>query len=249
MRNAFRAVCAAILLSLAFDTLAEATDELSGDVTIQFENDVFAGTDQHYTHATRLEYTYRDNATPSFLAPLGHLFDLDSSLGYAFHLFLMQYLYTPTDISLEVPPPDDRPYAGWLAAGLKVAQNIDNHEDTSPRYVERGDEWSLSLGIIGPDAQSKRSQREVHELVNSGLPQGWDYQIENQPAADLSYQYNWKLGWDHRPNEGWDTELVPYAGGNLGNVFIQGKVGVKWRAGLQHSGLIRPRRDVPGSEL
>lgn len=68
---------------------------LGNSVSVEFENDGFYSTDQHYTHGTRLTYEYND---------------LYWSLG--------QNMYTPNDISVDQPITNDRPYAGSLYVSL-----------------------------------------------------------------------------------------------------------------------------------
>jgi hypothetical protein len=90
------------------------------------ENDRFSNTDHYYTRGSRIAWVSSKDNNPNWAAwvmkwitPPG-VPDKDRSkhrIGYVFG----QYIFTPEDISREDKIYDDRPYAGWLYAGLSLA--------------------------------------------------------------------------------------------------------------------------------
>lgn len=84
-----------------------------------------------------------------------------------------QQLYTASDARLrpEQLRPLDRPYAGWLYAGLFYRL-----EDADGSELAFG----LDIGCIGPCAQGRRTQDLLHQLLDQPEPQGWSSQISNQ---------------------------------------------------------------------
>ena len=57
---------------LAGSASGAADDTRSGALSIQFENDIFFDTDQHYTNGVALAYTTAPQDTPRWLADFAH---------------------------------------------------------------------------------------------------------------------------------------------------------------------------------
>lgn len=204
---------------------AAETDE-KGVYTFSIENDLFSGTDSHYTNGIRFSYIspetevtkWFDNTTryvPFFLQ------EGDKRLGFA----IGQSMFTPQDLTRTNPDPLDRPYAGWLHADFSVTSDTDERLD----YIE------LSLGVVGDSALAGQAQDFIHNyLPNADDPQGWDSQLEDELAIMLSYQRKWKNMWQATPF-GLGTDFIPHAGFSVGNVFTHAAVG----------GTLRFGRDLP----
>lgn len=77
-------------------------------------------------------------------------------------------------------------------------------------------------------------QNEVHRLTGNRQSQGWDYQLKNEPILNLTYEYRHRSRLVGRP-DGWAIELIPGAGGWLGNA----------RTGVQIGGILRTGFDIP----
>lgn len=163
--------------------------------------------DRHYTNGL-----YASLTTP----PRGG--DADTSRRYS--AFLGQSMFTPEDLSLALPDPDDRPYGGWLYGGVRM-------------YNQRAavlDRVELKLGIVGPSSGADATQRWWHSLhVFGGVPPaGWSQQIGDEPGAVLSAQRTWRV----TLTEGLlDGELLPEANVALGNVFTYAGAGASLRVG------------------
>ncbi len=139
-------------------------------------------------------------------------------------------MYTPDDLSVVELIPDDRPYAGWLY-GSALLQITDDK-------LRRQHSFELQLGIIGPESGAEWVQTELHELIDSDPPLGWDNQLPTEPAINLIYRYRRRLG-------GGNFDLVPHIGANLGTLMVTADAGATVRAGWNVSGF--PQTLIPAT--
>lgn len=123
---------------------------------------------------------------------------------------LAQAMFTPSNTDLSVPDPDDRPYAGILAGGLTL------HVEKERSYHG----LKFVTGVVGPWSLAEETQRIVHDIVGSDMPQDWDHQLENEPIFNLAYEYRYNFSLVGDPRE-WSLQAFPIAGGWLGNMLIQ----------------------------
>jgi len=239
---------AAVLLTAAAPTVAQ--DEPAGDVptvgapveapaaappaqgsaehgtfTGIFENDLLANTDRHYTNGIRLSWRPAGPA-PSWAETVADalpIFPEERDLGLTWSVG--QSMFTPDDISISPPDPDNRPYAGWLYGSLTLVSE-------SRHYL---DALQLSLGVVGPAALAEEAQTFVHEITGSQDPKGWDFQLDNEPGLILSYERRFRqLGyWQFA---GMEADVQPYIGGAVGNIVTQAYAG----------GIVRIGQNMPG---
>ena len=125
-----------------------------------------------------------------------------------------QNLYTPEDIRAPSPDPLDRPYAAFLYGSAGFTSITDNHID----------DLELTLGVVGPLAFGEQTQKQVHEWVGSPEPQGWDFQLENEPGLILSWQRSWPEAFAATPGP-LHMRVTPHVGTTLGNVYTYANVG------------------------
>ena len=185
--------------------------------TVSMENDLFgSGSDKYYTKGIRLSYFNRasknkdvkefiDQYIP-YVSP-----DDTTSVYYS----IGQNLYTPKDITKTTFTPNDRPYAGFLYGSVGLSTIKGDHID----------EFEVSLGVVGPAALGKQTQKLVHKLVNSPDPKGWDHQLENEPGLILSYQRVWPEAWAYDELQPFYFRLMPHAGVSLGNIYTHASFG------------------------
>jgi hypothetical protein len=137
-----------------------------------------------------------------------------------YEILLGQQVFTPSDISLSDPPSDDRPYAGWLYAGIGMMQDTDHREL---------DHLEITAGIIGPHSMAENAQNDWHQFIGVGEAQGWDHQIHSEPGVMISYERKWRfnqpLFW------GQEVEAIPELGATVGNVLTYGQTGLTLRFG------------------
>jgi len=198
--------------------------QFSGLLTFTLENDLFLYSgDDNYTAGTGLSWVSDDVAAYGerrFERRVARAFGFlpkvcDDGYRTFVSFTLGQEMYTPTDIEAPVPPPDQQPYAGVLFVDSSVYAH-------GPRSMF---EYSLRLGCVGPCSGADSTQRVIHGWVGSPIPQGWDYQLDNEPILNLGYQYH------HRIVRAAHHDLALQAGAGLGNYYIGGNFGGVFRAG------------------
>lgn len=195
-----------IILALLFLCLNVYADSFS--TTLQ--NDL-GYSDHNYTHGTRFMYVDDESEI------IDGLFDgKNSGMVYS----LAQYMYTPTDLTNSELILDDRPYAGWLYLGTAIFWNDEVWMD----YVE------LDVGVIGPSSFAEDTQCGIHKITESTLPQGWDNQLNDELGINLTYQK--KFRW--RRDGFIDIDVIPNAGGAVGNVLTYADIGGLLRVGYNN---------------
>ncbi len=143
-------------IEAAPDLLTSAETFKPVSLTLFFENDgTFVrpnrGSDRHYTSGQGFHL-----ASP--LDPVTDTDDSRRSLNRdAIGFVLVQQIYAPEDITDPNPPPDDRPYAGYLYGGLFYQRQSYN-----PDGIDTLDHVQLDLGVVGPSSLAEQSQSEVH---------------------------------------------------------------------------------------
>ena len=189
-------------------------------MVLREENDVFGDSDRYYTQGLDLSYGYlkvRKNGTA-----------VKRSFGFR------NLMYTPTDISIADPQPEDRPWAGLTGIFFEEWDKDDDFVRT---------EWIV--GVVGEWSQSDHIQAWFHEQIDSQRPMGWSNQIPNEPFVNLTMEYYKPLWFIGQPNRGWLLDLTGKYGGTLGTGFVHGEAGLLARAGWNvpedyRSALIKP---------
>ncbi|MGF1450217.1 MAG: lipid A deacylase LpxR family protein [Opitutales bacterium] len=188
------------------------------------ENDVVNGSDRHYTNGVRLGFLLEPQEVPDWIAePANILPFINADSDLFLDLALGHALFTPADLLLSFPDPTDRPYAAWgfLEAGL-VAEN-----------GKQLDTYRFSFGWVGPAMQGEDIQDIVHNnLVGGDDPQGWDFELQNEPTFQFSYLKQWRAIWAGEFS-GLEIDVTPHLGGAAGTVVVQAEAGVTVRLGQQ----------------
>ncbi len=231
-------------LILLFSSLAWC-QESAGLQTFQvfYENDLFGDTDRYYTNALQMTWLskdlerYREDVRlPEWALPLirkvpfAHVPDSIHNIG----LLLGHQIYTPSDKDVAALLPDDRPYAGYLYTGIAL------HSKTTTKL----DTIEITLGIVGPASLAEQVQNTVHDLRGIDEAQGWDNQLDNEPALGFSWQRKWRT---HRANltDILCYDMLTHTGVTLGNVRTSADAGAEIRLGYNipmdfGSDVIRP---------
>jgi len=226
-------LCILLVNSEAFAANDEDKSLDAGTFSFQLENDLFSGTDQHYTNGTRISWLSPGGETferlelaRNFLESIA-LDDNDNNkdkavrLGFSFG----QDMYTPQDRYTTTLITDDRPYAAWLygAVSLHTISNPDSW-NKSLESVE------LALGVVGPAALGEETQDFVHEFQFIDTFEGWDNQIHNEPGIALLYERKWRLGEPTDLGVLGEFDAIPHVGLSLGNISTQAGVGgaIRW---------------------
>ena len=194
--------------------------------TFTFENDIFVGEDDGFTNGTGLTYGRGpflsfDGEIPGLLNSITKPLYIQSIPnrvhGVAYMLF--QTLQTPEDITIAEFQPDQLAYAGSI-----VLQTQLYSWDTNV-----SDQLSLFLGIVGPLAFGEESQTFIHSLIGSDEPEGWDFQLDNEPVFRLEARHVHKLARAYGSNFGYDLLGLGTVG--LGNLRSNAEASLAVRFG------------------
>lgn len=194
--------------------------------TLYFENDFFGGTDRHYTNGVKFSWLTRDlvswapdgwrknlvDALPFVNRP-----DAQKDLGFAFG----QNMYTPQDRDRVVPDPTDRPYAGWSYLELSFLSKTETLLDT----------LSFQAGMVGPHSYAGDVQRAVHRWTGNARPNGWEYQLKDEPGVNIVYERKWRL-YARALSGTLGADFIPHAGASLGNIQTYANAGGTLRLGF-----------------
>jgi hypothetical protein len=157
-------------------------------VTATWDNDLFtrSNTDRHYTNGVHVRLESRpfaafdETTTPTPFLPVLKALPVSSeafqrrTLAYS----VGQKMFTPDDITLATPQPDDLPYAGLLYAAADFNASASRHADL----------FRLTLGLVGPWSLAEQTQKAAHKLVDADEPRGWDHQLGNEIVFSALYE-------------------------------------------------------------
>lgn len=214
-----KVLAAAALLLSAVPAFAD----ISEPINLIEENDSFiGGVDRHYTQGLQLSQTFApalkndlDMLVENFMLP-------DGGNTWRSGWFAGQTMYTPENLVVTNPSSTDRPYAGWLFAGLRDYRYDDNVLDKA----------EITLGTTGPASMAANVQSWWHAMgLFGGLkPKGWHYQLHDEPGLILSGQRIWRVTLS---DSDWpvEAEILPEANVSVGNVFDYAAAGGMLRIG------------------
>ena len=215
----------------------------SGSFSVLEENDLFFNTDHHYTNGTALAYTTPPLDADDWAVAAADFLPMFQSGGKDFEVRttyeLGQDMFTPDNTALAVPDPKDRPYAGYLFAGVGVLSKTE----------DRMDQLQLQLGMVGPASLAEDAQKFVHGILNDAKPQGWSHQLRDEPGLVLTYDRTYRSPKVHLPL-GLAMDFAPHMGTTIGNVYDYVDLGAMVRGGFglpDDFGPMRLNPSLPGS--
>lgn len=242
MRRAL-AVIAAVSGVLASPSARADSWDFCESFSFLVENDVFvpSGNDRHYTNGVRASCLSAPDRIPDWGDWLARnlpfiAYNGKKRIGYA----IGQNMYTPEDIGDPAPQPDDRPWAGWLYGEVSIVSETDRRLDSA----------ALTFGMVGPWSGAEWAQKRWHELIYASEPKGWDNQLDNEPAINLTVDRQWRY-YALPDIAGLNADFTPHLGGALGNVYTYAAAGVTARFGSgldkDFGGPPRIRPSLPGA--
>ena len=188
------------------------------------ENDVFTGTDSHYTSGVRAEYVGREFEVPAFTAPFREALTpfVGDEASWRPIVGAENLIMTPPDITVSNPPPDERPYAGWLRGHVGLAAETERRLDV----------FRVEVGLLGPASGSEFAQKRLHEVIGSPRPLGWKTQIGTTPTLALGWGRTEKRAWQAEAlGSALRVEALPHLRLVAGNVDTFAAVGATVRTG------------------
>ena len=218
----------------------------AGIFSLYIENDLPAGTDRNYTNGLKLLWVSPEIGegegkmrAPGWIDFLARHLPVIQTPGARrfFSLALNQSMFTPENIIRSVPDPSDRPYAGYLYAGLAV-HSLD---------AESLDTAAIDVGVVGPLSLAGPIQTLWHHTFGWDRPRGWAHQIKNEPVLALTYDHLQKI-FRPRAEEGFGRDAIIHARATLSNAFTGAMTGAELRLGWNLPGdfgsaPIQPGRD------
>lgn len=222
-----------LALGLFFAVPAQA--DPAGAFSIIWENDLFFDRDRDYTNGAQIAYTTAPNDNLDSIVAFARSLPLFAEHGEVRTSYAIgQNIFTPEHTELVVPLPTERPYAGYayVAIGLLEAN------------PDRLDQLQLQIGVVGPMALAKEAQSWVHSIIDDVKPQGWHYQLHNEPAINLYYERSLKI----IPRQsllGLILDIEPHIGGAVGTVYDYVNAGAMVRFGFNLPDDFGPLRMVP----
>ncbi len=205
-----------------------------GRIALVEDNDVFNlgrgfDTDQDYTQGSVLAATLSDEDTPEWARDAAKalpLFADDARVNLG--ILLGQELHTPVDIFADPPDPGDRPYAGWLYAGMALEGR---RFDGDPlRRRDRMDLLEVDLGVVGPSALGEFAQNTTHRVLGLDEAEGWEHQLKDEPGIQASWTRRWRaLSGDLGSR--WGADLLPGFRARAGTIHVDGTVEALGRVG------------------
>lgn len=226
------------------DSIALDSDIHSGTLSLITENDVYAGTDRHYTNGFQMAYFNHPDELGAWVTTLADWLPLlEAQANVRTGYFFGHEIYTPYDTEATALLPNERPYAGWLYLGLSISSNTKRHFDV----------WRLNLGLVGEDARGEELQNGYHRLIDTEEANGWHNQIPNKFGYMLIYERGWSTNLvEQKAGEMLGVDLLPHLGFSLSNVTQYVNSGITFRFGndLDNDfGPPRIRPSLPGSEF
>lgn len=196
-----------VLISIGFRSFAQ---DFKNEFGFKSDNDayLFYGQDQYYTNGLFINFRHASNQQK-----------LGKNLAKVIYEFTVgQKMYNPASGSAPIAALHDRPFAAYLYAGSNV--NLFYKNESALKF-------GLELGTVGPDALGKEAQELLHKIVGFYELKGWQYQIKNELAVNLSAQYQQLL--TRTSDNKIDLSLEGYA--NLGTTFSGAGAGILFRTG------------------
>ena len=207
------------LLSLFLMTslFADQDDWVFERINIYLENDAEFDTDIDYSDGGKFSaILYRPNSDEHWLRiPFTQGLTRSNFISFG----VARQMFTPDDLREPDLIVEDRPYAGWFYYEMGLHQSSERHLDS----------LVVQVGVVGPASLTEEYQKFVHDLLGVADPAGWEHQLSNEVGVQLNYQHKWRFV----PTEIWGIEssIIPYMGGEFGNIAIKANGGAGIRVG------------------
>ena len=166
-------LCALFFLESALHAQQEYFNQ---EFAIANENDVYVlkNTDRYYSNGILLHYRF----IPKSSTWWGKRKNLDRKR--IIDIELSQKFYTPVNLTLTDFEDFDRPYAGWLYAGLTINDFPSAHQRL---------EYGVELGTTGRPSGAEAFQTWYHATVGFPRPRGWGFQVASELAMNFKAKY------------------------------------------------------------
>lgn len=168
----------ALILQVTFLTITISSAAASQKATLSLgiDNDGVFFVDRDYSSGGFLTYSSKAISPYWWARPLSlSVWDIASLDKW--EIQIGHDLWTPSDLELEKPQENERPYAGFLHSEV-------NYISLSPQLAQR---FNLTVGVTGEDSLSEDMQKHVHSVTGSAHPNGWAYQVDEGVVGSAGY--------------------------------------------------------------
>ncbi len=228
-------------------------------VTLYWENDggpmkLWDKQDRHYTAGVGASLLWRApwvdalaQNGPSFFGEFNRR-ETTGAMGLVGSL----NIFTPQDIGSsglnaptapgEVPIKDDHPYAGWTYLGFilqRAYRTDDRYTDYTglpslldPSAYGHYESLEFDLGILGPSSLGQNAQEMIHHTFDYTRPQGWNFQIHDEPEFSFKYNRRWRSKEFLLNEGGLGFDVLPEAGLTAGSLQDEARLGFMARLGV-----------------
>ncbi|RZJ83823.1 MAG: lipid A deacylase LpxR family protein [Chryseobacterium sp.] len=195
---------------LSFFCLSSNAQTYQHEFGFQSDNDSYLGqgSDRYYTNGLFLHYRFATDQSKLKAGMEKKIWEISAG----------QKMYNPYSGYAPDPTRQDRPFAGYLYAGLALDMFKANESNLKT---------SLELGATGPNSIAQDAQNLLHRNFGFYTLDGWQYQIHNAFQANLSAKYT-KLMYRNAQQSA-DFSFEGYA--NLGTTFSGAGAGILFRTG------------------
>lgn len=224
-------------------SFAETVSQKKGVISFVLENDVLAEqkADRHYSNGFQISYLWGPDEEPNWARRLvDSLPPFSDAIDIRFEASVGQKMFTPSDLSVRSPAPNERPYAGLAYGTFGVIGESDK---------DVLDQIQLLVGVVGPSSGADDVQKFVHRVVGAQRPEGWATQIEDE--------FSWQLRWSRSDTEGkfnvseqYEVDITSQFGLTAGNLLSEASLGASFRFGPslpRQYGAARIYPSMPGS--
>ncbi|WP_413113175.1 lipid A-modifier LpxR family protein [Thaumasiovibrio sp. DFM-14] len=170
-------------MRLLIGLLIFSTSTVAANWQLRMDNDILLRDDGDYSNGLSLRRASHSSlhAQPSAIRSQGQL--LPGSEQRIQQWALEHKMWTPNEIAISTPQPDDRPYAATLSIRSMLSSQHNNNHYTN---------W-IEAGILGPSAQGERAQRHVHMWTDSSEPLGWSHQVQDTLLLNVGMEGDFPL--------------------------------------------------------
>ena len=196
-----------VLLSVSFGSFSQ---NFKNEFGFKTDNDayLFYGQDRYYTNGLFINFKHALDQQK-----------LSKKLEkVTYEIEIGQKIFNPISGYRPKIETQDRPFAGYLYAGANV--NLFYKKESILKL-------GLELGTIGPDALGEEAQKLLHKAVGFYEINGWEYQIKNDVAINLTTQFTKLIG----RSEIYKSDLTLESYLNIGTTFSGAGIGILLRSG------------------
>ncbi|MEM7680577.1 MAG: lipid A deacylase LpxR family protein [Planctomycetota bacterium] len=197
----------------------------------------FGNDDRHYSNGTQFEFASQPEWARDLArwTPGGDFYG-EQELRTAGGFLAGHQLYTPEQLTVAAPLPDDRPHASYLYGGFFWQRdNLGGPPNSGgPDGIPTLDHFELQFGVAGEGALGEPIQRTVHDTFSGDEPNGWDNQNRTEGVIQGVIRKDWRLepGPVATPLGNLEWQAIPSLRARVGTAFIDGEVGGLVRVGV-----------------